>query len=254
MDLGLNNKVALVTGGNTGIGRAAVLEFAKEGAKVVIAARREIEARETLDLVKQMGGDAIYVRSDVSSAADCQNMVEAALGKYGRLDCAVNNAGVIRRGHVADMAEADWDFLMGINLKGVFLSMKYEIAQMLKQGNGGAIVNVSSGYGLRPTERPVPAYAASKYGVNGLSMSAALAYGKSGIRINAIAPGWTITPMTDSTRKFDPSMGQKMADASALGRMGTSEEVAKGIVWLCSSAASFVVGEVLRVDGGMVIK
>ena len=246
----LAGKVALVTGASSGIGRATAQVFAREGAKLVLA---DVVAEGSEELVRQIGesgGEACFIKTDVARAAEVEAMVARAVETYGRLDCAFNNAGVLvkdRPGDVAHTLEEDWDFILNINLKGVWLCMKYEIQQMLAQG-GGAIVSTSSVAGLRGAGGA--AYVASKYGVVGLTKSATLAYAGKNIRINAVCPGSVYTPMWVSTTLE----GRKKAEArSPIGRLAAPEEVAEVVVWLCSDAASYVTGVSMPVDGGYVI-
>ena len=245
-----DNKVALVTGGNSGIGRAAALAFAREGAKVIIAARRGPEGQETVRMIKDAGGEAIFVQTDVSRAAEVEAMVKKTVEAYGRLNYAFNNAGISKRVSLVELTEEDFDRVISINLKGVWLCMKSEILQMLKQG-GGAIVNTSSGYGLFGSSRGVSAYAASKHGVIGLTKAAALEYAKAGIRVNAVLPCWILTPMVENTLRNDPQLEARILDHEPVGRMGTPEETAEAVVWLCSDAASFVTGHSMVIDGGL---
>ena len=255
MPEGLDGKVALVTGGGSGIGRASSLAYARDGAKVVIVDVNVEGGEETAQLVKEAGGEAILVHADVSKSAYAQSMVDRAVEVYGRLDCAFNNAGVSgrSRGSMADYSEEDWDRVIGINLKGVWLCMKYQIPQMLKQG-GGAIVNTSSVWGLVGAAG-FSAYVASKHGVAGLTKAAALEYSKSNIRVNAVKPGSTDTPMVQEAfgtlSDGDPeAMAEMIAQLHPMGRMGQPEEIAQAVVWLCSDAASFVTGHMMPVDGG----
>ena len=244
-------KVALVTGGSSGIGRASALAFARRGARVVVAADRDVAGgEETVRLIADAGGEASFVQADVSQAAAVEALIAAAVATYGRLDYAHNNAGVGQGGAAltAELGEATWDRVLGINLKGVWLCMKYEILQMLRQG-GGAIVNTASATGLVAQEG-MPAYVASKHGVVGLTRAAALEYGKLGIRVNAVCPGYVRTPM--SARRLAQSEAEISA-RHALGRIGTPEEVAEAVVWLCSDAAAFVTGLAMTVDGGLTL-
>ena len=246
-------KVAVVTGGNAGIGRAAASAFASEGAKVVIAARRQREGDETVRSIRDEGGEALFVKTDVSDAGAVPAMVSAAVDTYGRLDYAFNNAAVGgTRVLTADNTEEDWDRLMGINIKGVWLSMKYEIPEMIK-GGGGSIVNMSSGNGLIGG-RMASAYTASKHAVVGLTKAAALEYAQSGIRINTICSGSVLTPMMESVWGGDPESIQRVGDMHPVGRVATPEEIADAVLWLCSDAASLVTGHPLVVDGGWVAR
>lgn len=243
-------KVALVTGAGSGIGRATALIFAREGAKVVVSDVVVDGGEETVRLVKQAGGDAIFVKADVAQASDVEALVNKAVQTYGRLDCAHNNAGVPGPNKmIVDIPEEKWDRVIAINLTGVWHCLKYEIAQMLKQG-GGAIVNTSSDAGLVGVKRG-GAYVASKHGVIGLMKTAALEYAKSGIRVNAVCPGPIDTPMLRGPggERVDRFIGRMVA-AQPGGRLGKPEEIAEAAVWLCSDAASFVTGHALSVDGG----
>ena len=252
----LDGKVALVTGAGSGIGRATSLAMAAEGAKVVVADIVPSGGEETARLVREAGGDALFVQTDVTSAAQVDALVERTVQAYGRLDCAFNNAGVqleIQRGittSAAECTEEVWDRTIGVNLKGVWLCMKYEIPRMLEAG-GGSIVNTSSAAGLIGVEGQA-VYVASKHGVIGLTKSAALEYARSGVRINAVCPGSTRTPMIDEITGRDPEMESKVASTQPVRRMGAPEEIAAAVVWLCSDAASFVTGHSMAVDGGMV--
>ncbi len=247
---GLNNKVVVVTGGSSGIGRACALLFAKEGTKVIIGDIAVKGGEETLDMIKRAGGEAMFVRVDVSKAQDVKALIDKAVETYGRLDYATNNAGVQGvETPTADCTEENWDRVININLKGVWLCMKYEIIQMLKQG-GGAIVNMSSVDGLVGWQN-LPPYVASKHGVAGLTKAAALEYAKADIRVNAVCPGIICTPMNER-RISDPQIKKQFIALEPVGRMGTPEEVAEAVVWLCSDAASFVTGHLMLVDGGFV--
>ncbi len=240
----LEGKVALVTGGSSGIGRASALAFAREGAKVAVADVDVKGGQETVQMIKQAGSEAIFVKADVSNAAEVKAMIVKTAEAYGRLDCAFNNAGILPQSALmADATEEEWDRVMGINLKGVWLCMKYEIPQMLKCG-GKAIVNTSSTRGLSGLPDRA-AYVASKHGVIGLTKSAALEYARAGVRVNAICPGVTRTSMVERLL----ATGWKQ-EPVPMGRPATPEEVAEAVVWLCSDAASFVTGTALLVDGG----
>ena len=245
----LEDRVALVTGGSAGIGRASALAFAREGAKVVVSDIDVAGGEETVKMIGKAGGGAIFVKADVSNAIEVEALINKAIETYGRLDYAHNNAGI--PGIVApttECTEENWDRVININLKGVWLCMKYEIPQMLKQG-GGAIVNTASVLGL-VGEEDMPAYVASKHGVVGLTKAAALEYATAGIRVNAVCPGVIRTPGAERLIAEDPQWeGLRLAE-HPIGRLGTPLEVAEAAVWLCSDAASFVTGLVMAVDGG----
>lgn len=245
----LNGKVALITGGGSGIGRASALRLAREGARVVVADVNEAGGAETVAQVEAAGGGAIFTRCDVADSAQVKAMVSAAVDAFGGLDIAVNNAGVGGvMGPVNALEESAWDSVIDINLKGVWLCMKYEIPAMLKRG-GGAIVNISSLAGLVGF-RYNAAYAASKHGVIGLTKSVALEYARNGIRVNAICPGFTETPMVTDMIDEVPSMKEGTLRSSPMRRLGTVEEIAEAVYYLASDASSFVNGHALALDGG----
>jgi NAD(P)-dependent dehydrogenase (short-subunit alcohol dehydrogenase family) len=245
----LRGKVGIVTGGTSGIGREAAVLFVKAGAKVVVAGRREVEGKETLDLVRTAGGDGLFVKTDVSRAAEVRALVQKTVEKFGRLDLAFNNAGI--EGSwipIAEQSEEDWDRTIDINLKGVWLCLKYEIQQMLKQGGGGAIVNMASVAGLIGSAGTAT-YSASKHGVLGLTKAAALETARSGIRVNAVCPAVIETPMGE--RLFgEPEFRKFALGLHPIGRFGTPREVAEAVVWMCSDRASFMTGQSLVLDGG----
>src|SRR4051812_24001918 len=249
----LDGKVALVTGAGSGIGRATSLRMAGSGAQVVVSDVNEDGGRETVDAIEQAGGEAIFVRADAASSADVQALIRAAVETYGRLDCAVNNAGVSGQppdGRIYaphEIPEEIWARVIGINLTGVFLCLQQEIAQMLTQG-GGTIVNLASIYGLVGARGS--AYVASKHGVVGLTRSFALAYAQQGIRINAVCPGYIDTPMVGGVFAARPDDAAAIRAAHPVGRLGVPSEIAEAITWLCSDAASFVTGTAMPVDGG----
>jgi len=246
------DKVIIITGGNSGMGRATALLFAEQGANVVIAARREDEGQLVVDEIKEKGGEAIFVSTDVSIASDVRNMVDTAVASYGGLDYAFNNAGVGGQNiPTADYPEDDFDLHLAVNLKGVWLSMKYEIPEILKRG-GGAIVNNTSVAGLGGGSIPGSGYLGSKHGAVGITKCAAAEYASKGIRINAICPGVIETPMADESFN-EPEMYKMVADKHPIGRVGKSEEVASTVAFLCSDEASFITGVPLPVDGGMLL-
>jgi NAD(P)-dependent dehydrogenase (short-subunit alcohol dehydrogenase family) len=245
----LTDKVALVTGGTSGIGRETAIAFAQQGANVVVAGRRAEEGEETVRLIQAAGGNGIFVKTDVTQETDIKALVDKTVSAFGRLDIAFNNAG----GHgetfsMIDQNESEYDRLMTVNVKSVWMSMKHEIAQMLKQGSG-AIVNTSSIVGVVGIGS-IPLYTASKYAVVGLTKAAALQYAKSGIRINAVGPGAIETEMYEQSTGGQADAKAQMAAMHPIGRVGKPVEVANAVVWLCSEAASFVTGEILMVDGG----
>jgi NAD(P)-dependent dehydrogenase (short-subunit alcohol dehydrogenase family) len=246
-------KVALITGGSSGIGRSVGLLFAREGACVVVTARRTDEGEETVQMIREAGGEACFVQTDVSQAAAVQALVNTCVTRYGRLDYAVNNAGI--EGSIVpmiDYTEDDWDAIIDINLKGVWLCMKAEVVQM-QQNGGGAIVNVSSVGGLIGFPRMGP-YVATKHGIIGLTKTAALEYATHNIRVNVLCPGLIDTPMADRVVKGLQAGGidaeHLVMSLTPLKRRGTPAEIAEAAVWLCSDAASYVTGHAMVVDGG----
>jgi NAD(P)-dependent dehydrogenase (short-subunit alcohol dehydrogenase family) len=245
----LEGKVGLVTGGTSGIGRDTAVLFAKAGVKVVVAGRREVEGEETIKLVRAAGGDGLFVKADVSKASEVEALIQKTVEKFGRLDVAFNNAGI--EGvwvPIVRQSEEDWDRTININLKGVWLCLKYEIRQMLKQGGGGAIVNMSSITGL-VGGGGAAAYSASKHGVMGLTKSAALETAKSGIRINAVCPAVVETAMGE--RLFGaPQVRKSVLGSHPIGRFGRPTEIAEAVLWMCSDRASFMTGQSLVLDGG----
>ena len=247
----LEGKVSLITGGGSGIGKASALAFAREGSKVVVADVNVDGGDETVRLIQDTGGEATFVRADVSDASDVSAMVDHAVQTYNRLDCAFNNAGVSGGpGRIHEYTEDDWSRVLDINLTGVWLCLKYEIIQMLNQG-GGAIVNTASVMGLVGGSRS-PAYGATKHGVVGLTKTAAVDYAQSAIRVNAVCPGYIRTPMIEQGILLDPGGEERVVSRHPMHRLGTPEEIAETVVWLCSDAASFVTGHAMAVDGGYV--
>lgn len=250
LDQWFDGRSAIVTGGSGGMGRAIALAFAAAGSRVIVSDVADAGGEETVALVREAGGEAQYVHADVSTSADVQTMVAAAVDAYGGLDFAVNAAAIeFEVDYLADLADEDWDRMLDVNLKSVFLCMKHEINAMLA-GGGGAIVNIASTNSYRPQPHQ-SAYTASKFGVLGLTKSAAVDYAPRGIRINAICPGSIDTPMLRGAiakRGRDP---QEVADRlSLIGRFGTVDEIAAAALWLCSGAAGFTMGHALAVDGG----
>ena len=246
-----SQKVAIITGGSSGIGRATAVALAKDGVKVVIAARRAKEGEETLLLAKEVGGDGIFVKTDVTNEGDIKALVEKTIKTYGRLDYAFNNAGVAEDfTPFTNIDSSVFDNVMNVNVKGVWLAMKYEIPEILKNG-GGAIVNMSSVAGVIGFPL-ISVYTASKHAVIGLTKSAALEYAKSGIRINAVAPGAIETEMMHQVHKSNKQFGETIKAMHPIGRTGKPEEVANTVVWLLSDKASFVTGHTLIIDGGLV--
>ena len=247
----LEGKVSLITGGGSGIGKASALAFAREGSKVVVADVNVEGGEQTVRLIQDTGGEATFVRADVSNSGDVSDMVSHAVQTYNRLDCAFNNAGISGgRGRIHEYTEDDWSRVLNINLTGVWLCMKYEIIQMLKQG-GGAIVNTASVMGLVGGSRS-PAYGATKHGVVGLTKTGAVDYAQEAIRINAVCPGYIRTPMIEQGILSDPVAEERVVSRHPMHRLGTPEEIAEAVVWLCSDAASFVTGHSMTGDGGYV--
>lgn len=245
------DKVAFLTGAGSGIGRAAALAFSRRGARLVIVDISRRDGEETLGIIKDADGDAIFHHTDVTNATEVRAAVNSTVQTYGRLDYAFNNAGI--EGIMAptvDFREDQWDQVLNVNLKGVWLCMKYEIPHMLKQGCG-TIVNTASAAGLVGFPPSAP-YAASKHGVLGLTKSVAVEYAKAGIRINAICPGTISTPLVEHHMAANPHMVDHYVETTPIGRIGSPEEVAETAVWLCSDAASYITGSAVVVDGGAV--
>ena len=246
-----DQKVAIVTGGNSGIGRATAIALARQGAKITVAARRASEGEETVRLIKEAGSEGIFVKTDVANEDDVRSLVENTIKTYGRLDYAFNNAGIEEiMTPFLDQTTEKFDQIMNTNVRGVWLSMKYEIPQMIKSG-GGAIVNNSSVAGIMGFPQ-MAIYIASKHAVLGLTKSAALEYAKSGIRINAIAPGGVETEMANRVNENNPQFLDYLTSMHPIGRIADPEEIANAVVWLLSEKASFVLGHTLLVDGGVV--
>jgi NAD(P)-dependent dehydrogenase (short-subunit alcohol dehydrogenase family) len=254
MERQFEGKVALVTGGNAGLGKASAFAFAQAGAKVVISARRANEGEKTINLIKEAGGEATFVKADMSKRADIEALVDKTVETYGRLDFAVNNAGIEGTTFIptADYTEETWDAVIAVNLKGVWLCMKYEIPHILKQKQG-AIVNMSSVAGL--VGGPVgAAYHASKHGVIGLTKAAAMEYANQGLRVNAVAPAVIQSDMTQRAGFHTPELEPMLIAMHPMERFGTPAEVGSAVVWLCSDGASFITGHTLAVDGGFLAR
>ncbi len=242
-------QVALITGGSSGIGKATAIRFAEDGARVVIAARGVEKGSHTVEEIRQAGGDAIFVQTDVSREDEVANLVEQTVNHYGRLDFGFNNAGIGIGEMLHECSEEDWDRVLNTNLKGVWLCMKHEIKQMLRQG-GGSIVNTASVAGVTGFVRS-PSYTASKHAVIGLTKSAALQYVRQGIRVNSICPGLIMTPMAKQVFASAPDAREWFESHQPSGEGGSPEEVAELVTWLCSPAASLVNGVAYSIDGGL---
>jgi NAD(P)-dependent dehydrogenase (short-subunit alcohol dehydrogenase family) len=248
----LQNKVALITGGTGGIGRATAVAFAEAGAKVVITGRRAEEGAKTVALIEAAGGQGLFVQADITKAADVERAVQATVAAFGKLDIAFNNAGVeAKLGFIADDTEENYDYVFNTNVRGVWLSLKYEIQQMQRQGTGGSIINNSSIYGSRGSMMSSN-YVASKHAVEGYTKSAALEVAAHKIRVNAVAPGYTKTDMI--MHHMNKEVEQFMVGGQPLGRLAEAAETAQVVLFLASDAASFVTGASLPVDGGFLAK
>jgi A-factor type gamma-butyrolactone 1'-reductase (1S-forming) len=249
------DKVVIVTGATSGIGRVSALAFAGEGARVVLAARRAEQGQQLVEEIKAAGGEASFIQTDVARADDVMKMVSHTIETYGRLDCAFNNAGI--GGDVmlptAEHSEENWDQVMSINLKGVWLCMKYQIPEMLRQG-GGSILNNSSIYGLAASTVGHVPYAVSKHGIIGLTRTAAFEYAAQAIRVNAICPGYTHTELVDNALEALPGLFDKIVADVPMRRIAATEEIVRAVLWLCSDEASFVTGQALAADGGWLAK
>ena len=247
-----DGKVAIVTGGSFGIGRATAIAFAKRGAKVVVADWIEDKENSTMNLIKNTGSDAMFIKCDVSKSDDVSNMIAKAIARFGKIDYAFNNAGIEGvSANTHECTEANFDKTISINLKGVWLCIKHEIPHKLKNKKG-AIVNCASVAGLNGFAG-LPAYVASKHGIAGLTKTAALEYAKEGIRVNAVCPGVIHTDMIDRLTGKDKEVEKQFTTMEPIGRMGNPEEIAEAVVWLCSDAASFITGIAMPVDGGFTI-
>ena len=253
MPLILQGKVALVTGGGSGIGRATAIRLAREGAKVMIADYVPAGAEQTVKMIKEAGGEASCTAADVAVTSEVEAMIKKTLDTYGRLDCAYNNAGIEgAMGDTVTCTEENFDRVVAIDLKAVWLCMKYEIPQMLKQG-GGSIVNTASIAGLVGFNG-IPAYVAAKHGVVGLTRTAALEYAQKNIRVNCVCPGVIRTPMVERAIDKGGFTEAEVIAGEPVGRLGKPEEIAEGVLWLLSDASSFVTGHPLTIDGGWIAR
>src|SRR5271170_3657844 len=247
----LTGKVALVTGAGSGIGRAVALRLAAAGAKIIVADFNEEVGARTCAELKKSGAEAASRRTDVSRTGEVQELIAFTVQTFGKLDCAVNNAGIQGElASTADCTEENWDRIVDTNLKGVFLCMKYELREMLRRGNG-AIVNIASNFGIVGSPQ-MPAYSASKHGVVGLTKTAAIEVAARGIRVNAVCPGPTLTPLVEAVAKDTPGIIDAIKGRLPIGRMANPDEIAQAVAWLCSDEATFVVGGIFPVDGGYV--
>lgn len=245
----LTGKVALVTGAGGGIGRATARLFAERGAQVVATDLSEAGLEETGALIRDAGGEVTTLEVDVANEAEVARMVETAVSTYGHLDYAFNNAGIVGAvGPITELDEADWEKVLAVNLKGVFLGLKHELRQLVKQGMGGAVVNTASTAGVVGNPN-IAAYTASKHGVVGLTKVAALEHAKAGIRVNAICPGVIKSPMTDGFSGGDAA--ELMKEMQPVGRVGRAEEVAELVLFLCHDAVGYITGQAYIIDGGM---
>lgn len=244
----LNGNVAIVTGAASGIGRASAQLFAREGAKVVVTDTNETGGQETVKQIIDAGGDAFFIKSDVSNPTDCEMLVSKTVEQYGRLDCAVNNAGIGgEQNFTADYSVESWKMVLGVNLSGVFYCMKYEIPAILESG-GGSIINMGSILS-QVAFAGAPAYVAAKHGVIGLTQNAAVEYASRGIRVNAIGPAFIKTPMISELEEDSESL-KMLVSLHPIGRLGKPEEVAELVIWLSSNKASFITGAYYAIDGG----
>jgi len=247
------SKVALVTGGTSGLGRDAAIAFAREGAKVVVTGRRICEGQETVELAKAAGGEATFVQADMSDPGDIEALFGACVKTYGGLDCAFNNAGIdgTIHTHIADYKLEVWNQVLAVNLTGMFLCMKYEITEMLKRG-GGAIVNMGAVASLKAGPVVGSAYIASKHGIVGLSQTGAIEYAGKGIRVNVVCPAVMRTPLSDKLMSTVEGR-TRVLSMHPIGRIGEPEEVSNLVLWLCSKEAAFITGAVIPIDGGFLL-
>ena len=250
----LEGKVAIVTGGNAGIGKATARLFAAEGAKTIVCARRVEEGEETVNEIVESGGIAAFVQADVSRSADVKALVDQTVNLYGTVDCLFNNAGISGTPGtpITELEEEEWEQVININLKGVWLGMKHAIPVM-RQNGGGTIVNMSSIYGLLASHLQMPAYTASKHGVIGLTKSGARDYADDNIRVNAICPAYIHTAMVDGPMAEDAELAKTVMGLHPIGRLGTVDEIAEAVLWLSCDKSSFVTGHSLAADGGVTL-
>jgi NAD(P)-dependent dehydrogenase (short-subunit alcohol dehydrogenase family) len=250
MTRGLTDKVVLVTGAAGGIGRATALAFAGAGARLVLTDNDAEGGADTAQLLTESGGEAIFIPADVTRAEQIESLINQLIDHFGKLDCAFNNAGIPGNLSTVDCSEEDWDRVIGVNLKGVWLCLKYEIPRMLEAG--GAIVNNSSVGGLVGTPGLAP-YTASKHGVIGLTRAAAMDHARHNVRVNAVCPGFVRTPKAEAELDRHPEHRQVVEQRVPMGRMAEPEEIADAVIWLCSDESSFVNGHAVVVDGGYVV-
>lgn len=243
-------KVAIVTGAGSGIGRATALRLAGEGARVVVVDWNEQTGAETLDLLTQVGGDGMFLHRDVSKVADTESIVADTVARFGQLNVLVNNAGIIIEKNAVDTTEADWDQLIGVNLKGAFFCAKNAILQFRRQGTGGSIVNVAS-INTYYAEGGIAVYCITKGGLGQLTRALAMDHSAEGIRVNAVCPGWIETPLNKNFLAIGPHIREQVGRMHAIGRIGQPEEVATAVSYLASDEASFITGALLAVDGGI---
>jgi NAD(P)-dependent dehydrogenase (short-subunit alcohol dehydrogenase family) len=250
--MNIENKVVVITGATSGIGATTAKKFAEHGAKVVVAGRRKDRGNEVVSEIVRKGGRAIFLESDVTDSKSIQKLITDSVSKYGRIDFAFNNAGT--GGNISPLHEQDendWQSVLDINLKGVWLSLKYQITQMLKQGGGNySIVNMSSLWGTGASDIGASPYIASKHGVIGLTKAASLEYAGAGIRVNAICPAWVPTEANAAVLS-NPEINKHVASQHPIGRLGTQEEIAEAVIWLCSQGAGFITGQAILADGGI---
>ena len=247
-----SKQIAFITGAGAGIGRATALAFAREGAKVTVSDINETTGQQTVDQIKDAGGNAFFIRCDVADPAQIEAAIKKTADVFGRLDIAVNNAGIGGKfGRLLDQTKHDFDQMMAINVGSVFYGMQYQVRQMLAQENpGGKIVNVSSIAGVRGMPMGAP-YSAAKHAVVGLTKTAALEYVKQGIRVNAVCPVYTHSAMVDDLIQAAPGMEDRMRRMIPMGRFGQPEEIAQAILWLCADGNTFTTGQALQLDGGL---